>query len=98
MRGLRSSVCEFDILGVTLPEPSGEKDWRIWGRGGRATDLKATSTSGEDTTHMCGLSDTGSIGGISGSAEDESGETVKAKIDTSWKIKACGYIAMKRGT
>ena len=47
---------------------------------------------------MCGLSDTGSIGGISGSAEDESGETVKAKIDTSWKIKACGYIAMERDT
>lgn len=46
---------------------------------------------------MCGLSDTGSIGGISGSAEDESDETVK-KIDTSWKIKACGYIAMERDT
>ena len=56
---------------VTVPVPSGEKDWRSWGRGGRAADLKATSTSGEDAMQMCGLSDTGSVGGISGSAEDE---------------------------
>jgi hypothetical protein len=56
---------------VALPELSGEKDWRICGRVGRAADLKATSTSGEDTMQMCGLSDTGSDGGISGSAEDE---------------------------
>ena len=35
---------------------------------------------------MCGLSDTGSDGGISGSADDE-GETVRAEIDASQKIK-----------
>ena len=49
---LELSVCEFDVSCGGLPELSGEKDWRSWGRGGRAPDLKATSTSGEDTTHM----------------------------------------------
>jgi hypothetical protein len=68
--------CVFRIISLnsisrceTLLELSGEKDWRSCGKGGRAPDFKATTTSGEDTTHMWGLSDTGSVGDISGSAE-----------------------------
>ena len=82
---------------ISSPEPRGEKDWRIWGRGGRAPDLKATATSGEDTTQICGLSDTGSVGGISGSAGDETrqsrrrstrhGKSKRAYI-TAWKYRS----------
>ena len=54
-----------------LPEVSGENDWRRRGRGGRAADFNASSTSGEETMHMCGLRDTGSVRGISGSTGDE---------------------------
>ena len=85
----RWSVSSISWRGVS-PELSGEKDWRIWGRGGRAPDLKATSTSGEDTTQICGLSDTGSVGDISGSAEDETRQ-FKTEIDASQKNQAAYY-------
>jgi len=74
-------------LRVAVPVPSGEKDWRSWGRGGRAPDLKATSTSGEDTTQTCGLSDTGSVGAISRSAGDEARQSGR-RSTRHRKIKA----------